>query len=252
MSEFYEDYSAEDIARFRRENLPQNGVPDPSVDIMAEAMDPESRAGLERFTKVFGKLSVTPSQGRMTALNSPKEVSPMSEQLKGTIEAKKVDGNRYGFKVGGKWASCFVNNDTPRAEEAKKLLDDLAVGDDATFSVYENKGYLNIDGVVEWAKGDPSKVPAKTGGYSFAKKAGGGGGRSAWKPEDKRASIVTMSLAYAKDEALRLLEGDDMKAQAPEAQVKFLTDYVTARADEFIAWTLKKLKDIGYKFPEGE
>ena len=208
MSEYYEDYSASDIERWRREQAEAMKAPEaePNLDLYAEAnLSEEDQAGLAKFRKVFGGATIKSAQGPgYVSLNPYKEVSPMSEQLKGVVEAKKVDGNRYGFKVNGKWASCFLNSDTP--EEAKALLEKIQPGYSVTFSTYENKGYLNIDGVEEWQEGEPPAKPQSTGTSFGRRPAGGGGGRSNWKPEDKRPGLVTMTFSYAKDHISDILK----------------------------------------------
>lgn len=170
----------------------------------------------------------------------------MSEQIKGVIAEKKVEGNRYAFKVNGKWMSCFINTDTP--PEAEQLLKDLAPGDEATFSTYTNKGYLNIDGVVEYTKGDPSKAPQDKprgtsfgGGSKFQGKGGGG-----YKPEDKRPGLVTMTFAYAKDQVQSILMGDDMKAADPDRAVKWAEEQTLRLAKVYLAYAVAEAKALGW------
>ena len=212
--------------------------------------DVESAEGLRKVNEIF---KLRPIQGRVKALNPSQEVSPMSEQISGIVESKKVDGNRHAFKVSGKWVSCFVPEDAP--EEAVEALKAVAEGDDVVFEVVENKGYLNIENLVEHKKGDPSRVP-KTGGYSFKKTGSGtgsgGGSRSNWKPEDKRPSLVSFALSYGKDILNKLLEGDDMKTTSPEGQVKFVLDTLPILAEAILDWELKKVKELGYQFPKAE
>jgi len=171
----------------------------------------------------------------------------MSEQIKGVIAEKKVDGNRYAFKVDGKWMSCFTKTDTP--EEAVQLLKDLAPGDTVTFSTYENRGFVNVDGVVEYTKGDPSKVPPsdKPKGTSFAGKGGYGGGKgSSWKPEDKRPGLVTMTFAYAKDQVQSILAGDDMKSSDPDRAIKWAEEQTLRLAKVYLTYAVAEAKGLGW------
>lgn len=210
--------------------------------------DPETAAIWLKANKIFQF-----TQGPVAALNSSKEVSPMSERISGVVDAVKIEGNRYAYKVGGKWVSCFVQKDAD--PDAVAGLKAIVEGDDVVFDVEENRGYLNIQSLIEHTKGDPSRAEQKKpGGYSFAKKSGGGGGgfKSNWKPEDKRPSMVSFALSYSKDIVNKMLEGDDMKSTAPEGQAKFVRDNLLVLADMMLSWSLKKVKELGYEFPKGE
>jgi len=253
MSEYYEDYSAEDLARWRREHdeAMKAGPPDPNINLFDEADVHDDMAKYEAGKAAFEKVFKPTYVGKS---NSNKEVRSMSDQqqVKGLIEAKKVDGNRYGYKVDGKWVSCFVRDDTP--EEVVQTLKTLDKGDDVTFSVYENKGYLNIDGVVEFTKGDPSKVKPAGGGYSFRGSGGGGKGgyKSSWKQEDKRPGLVTMTFSYAKDQIVEILKSADMSNQAPEAMLKFAEEQTPRLAKVYLEYAIREAKALGWSLEPKE
>lgn len=214
------------------------------LDDFYRGLDGPSLAGFHAFNKVF---KVRPKEAVST-----KEVA-MSNTVKGVIEEVKVNpaNGRHAYRIEGKWYSTFVNEKT--SEEAKEVLGGLAAGDSVEMEYSENKGFYNIDGVVSFTKGDgtvPERpAPAKPG---FKKPWGGGNKGSGWKPEDKRPSIVSFAVSYSKDVMTKLLEGDDLKAQGPEAQVKFVLDNMFPLADEVLRFMLAKLKDLKYEFPKAE
>lgn len=216
-----------------------------AYDIYHDAEDIEA---FRRFDNVF-KL-------RPLGAESKKEVA-MSNTIKGKVAEVKVNpaNGRHAYRIDGQWYSTFVNEKT--SEEAAKVLGEIQAGYDVELAFTENKGFFNIDGVVSYAAGEPGEEP-KAGPKSTYKSdgkkpwGGGGGAKGTWKPEDKRPSIVSFAVSYSKDMMAKLLDGADMESQSPEARQKFVQDNWMPMADEVLAFMLKKLKELDYKFPKAE
>jgi hypothetical protein len=98
------------------------------------------------------------------------------------------------------------------------------------------------------ATGAPGPTPAPP--YKQAYKPYGGGQRAGggWKPEDKRPGLVTMNEAYAKDIVTAIIgNSDDLKAQSPEAVLKWAEEAVLSTSKVFLTNTLNELKTLGFK-----
>jgi hypothetical protein len=211
--------------------------------------DDASLAGFHMVNKKFKLRAKRPE--------STKEVA-MSNTIKGKVTEVKVNpaNGRHAYQVDGQWYSTFVNEKT--SEEAAQVLAEIQPGYDVEFAFTENKGFFNIDGVLNYAAGEPGEAPKagyKVGtpdGFKGKKAWSGGAKGSGWKPEDKRPSVVSFAVSYSKDLISKVLDGDDMKATSVEGQMAFINANWEPLADKMLKFMLAKLKDLDYKFPKAE
>jgi len=157
-------------------------------------------------------------------------------KLSGQIEAKTEKGNRYGFKIGGKWASMFINPDT--TEDLRQAIQNLQEGQEVELDVYESSGkdgrkYLNINSVLPQGSEDvPPSAPPTTEYKSIASSPtdipeGSLDGHIAGGRNSANIAVAALiSAGYVKD-------AKDVVASWPEL------------ADMSLAWSVKSRKNKG-------
>jgi hypothetical protein len=99
--------------------------------------------------------------------------------------------------------------------------------------------------------GQPSTAPGSFQKQPYHTYGGGQRGKD-WKPKDERPSLVTMTMAYAKDQVDTILAGNDMEATAPEGAIKWAEEQTLRLAKVYLNYCLTELTAMGVKLDPGE
>ena len=108
-------------------------------------------------------------------------------------------------------------------------------------------------------------APAATGASGYAagtppgaftkppyKPYSGGQKGKDWKPKDERPSLVTMTMAYAKDAVVAIIgNSDDLKIMDHDKVLAWATEQTVKLAKVLLDYTLAELKAMGFRLEPG-